>query len=131
MDMLIPTEIDWLNAYYGVFDAWDATFNFWIAATFAVIVAVHAISKTITTNLRWFLLTLYSLFSITMLSRAAVISHESFVIGGKILELGIPLVPKSDNYLWSATFFFDVSLLLLFLVGSIGILVYIWSVGRE
>jgi len=28
MDMLIPTEIDWLNAYYGVFDAWDATFNF-------------------------------------------------------------------------------------------------------
>ena len=45
MDTLIPTEIDWLSAYYGVFDAWDATFNFWITATFAVIVAVHAISK--------------------------------------------------------------------------------------
>ena len=55
MDVQVSTEIDWLNAYYGVFNTWDATFNFWITATFAVIVAIHAISKTITPKLRWYL----------------------------------------------------------------------------
>ena len=131
MDTTAVTEIDWLNAYYGVFGIWDATFNFWITATFAVIVAVHAISKTITTKLRWFLLVLYLLFSATMLSRAAVVTRESFIVNKRLHELGITLYPDTTEYLWSATFFFDLSLLLLFIVGSIGTLAYIWSAGRE
>ena len=60
----------------------QATFNFWmLPLADSRLLWLSMRCKTKTTNLRWFLLTLYSLFSITMLSRAQVIKIELPMVG--------------------------------------------------
>lgn len=122
-------EIDWLSAYYGMVTAWDATFNFWLTATFAVIVAVHVLNRGITTKLKWFLFSLYGLFSIHMFSRSIYVSKEGILIQERLAELGISISP--EHYFLSANAAADFSLLLLFLLGSLGTLVFIASAGKH
>ena len=125
MDNQVAYEIDWVAAFYSMLGAWDATFNFWITVTFAIIVAVHVLGDGVTTKLRWLILTLYSLFSAQILARSAAIGEQSQYIEARLVELGIDVV--SEDYVVSTIFLADLLLLVLFLVGTIGTLAFIYT----
>ena len=129
MDNQISLEVDWVNAFYSMMEIWDATFNFWLTVTFAIIVAVNVLGFGVTEKLRWLILTLYSLFSLFVLSRSVAISQQSQYIESRLAELGIDLVP--EDYFPSTIFLTDLLLLILFLVGTIGTLVFVYTSGRS
>ncbi len=129
MNEAFSQEVDFLSAYYGMVAAWDATLNFWLTATFAVVVAVHVLDRGITTRLKWLLFFLYGLFSIHMLSRSVYITNEGILIQERLREMGIEI--SSADYFLTAQSIADFSLILLFLSGSIGTLVFIWYSGKS
>ena len=124
----MSVEIDWLGAYYGMVTAWDATLNFWLTATFAVVVAVHVLDRGMTKQLKWFLFSLYGLFSIHMFSRSVYVTNEGILIQEKLRDLGIEI--SSSEYFLSAHSAADFSLFMIFVLGSIGTLVFIFFSGR-
>ncbi len=129
MSPSVSKEVDWLGAYYGMVTAWDATLNFWLTATFAVVVAVHVLDRGITPKLKWFLFFLYGLFSTHMLSRSIYITKEGILIQDHLRSLGIQISP--EDYFVSAQSIADFSLILLFAFGSIGTLVFIFYSGKR
>ena len=126
MDNQIALEIDWVNAFYSMMGLWDMTLNFWLTATFAIIVAVHVLGDGVTARLRWLILMLYSFFSAFTLSRSLAIGVQSEYIESRLKELGIDLVTQESIILLS-----DLLLLTLFLIGTIGTLVFVYTSGRS
>ena len=47
----LSVEIDLWPTWYAAFSTWDSTINFWITATFAVLVASHSLRNSMTTQL--------------------------------------------------------------------------------
>ena len=61
--MEVETEIDWVAAWYDTWTVIDSTINFWITATFAVIVAIHALGEKATKQVTRPVAALYAGFS--------------------------------------------------------------------
>jgi hypothetical protein len=70
-------EVDWVAAWYGVWNIWDSTIGFWMTATFAVIVATHALGNRATREVTRPLAILYATFSTYTILRGITISLES------------------------------------------------------
>ena len=118
----MSVEIDWIAAWYGVYAAWDATINFWLTGTFAVIVAVHALGKRATKPVTRLVASLYGAFSVYTLMRSVAIGAETFFIAERIESLGI----SSERVFFSDFgWYADYLMLGIFMFGSVATVVFV------
>ena len=119
----LPVEFDLWSAWYGAFGTWDSTINFWLTATFALIVATHTLSHSMTVTLRRLLAYLYSAFCIYTLLRGTSLYLEGVNLSTTMINHGITFSPASAL----ANFLSNVTILLIFLFGSAGALRFLMA----
>ena len=114
--MEYSNEIDWLAAWYLSYGVWDSTINFWITATFAVLVAVHALGDKATLQITRPIAMLYGAFSIYTILRAIGIYGEA----SRILEIVTdPSIDLFANGTYRFGYFADYLLWAIYACGSI------------
>ena len=115
--MQVTAEIDWVSAWYDTWAVMDSTINFRITATFAVIVAIHALGEKATRHVKIPVAALYFGFSMFSASRMGLIFTESETIMRALQEAGIDMFGDGATYgFWTAVGV--VSLVLTFVFGT-------------
>ena len=120
-------EIDWVAAWFDLIALWDTTISFWMSATFAVIVATHALGSRVTPLLTRLLAGLYGAFSLYTLIRLIGLSDDSRYISERLAEAQIRLRP--EGFSWSVIS--DVILWWIFVIGSVLTIYFILSAPRK
>ncbi|NRB70948.1 MAG: hypothetical protein HRU51_03430 [Xanthomonadales bacterium] len=110
----LPVEIDLWSTWYAAFSTWDSTINFWITATFAVLVASHSLRNSMTTQLSRYLAGLYVAFCLYTLLRAGSIYVEAYKLSWVMMEYGIGFSRASSLM----NFLSNLTMLLIFIVAS-------------
>ncbi len=121
-------EIDWFAAWYGNFQVWDSTINFWLTATFAVIVAIHALGERATKRITRLVAALYGAFSLYTALRGLAISKETLYLMETIKSLGID---AEASFFSSAGVYADALMLVIFLFGSVATTIFVLTASRE
>ena len=93
-------ETDWVAAWFDLIALWDTTISFWMSATFAVIVAIHALGERVTPSLKRLLAGLYGGFSLFTLVRLVGLAEDGRFISERLAEAQIRLRP--EGFGWSA-----------------------------
>ena len=119
----LPVEYDLWSAWYGAFSTWNSTINFWLTATFALIVATHTLSQSMTITLRRLLSYLYGAFCTYTLLRGISLYLEGVNLSSTMIAHGIRFSPASAL----TNFLSNVVILLIFLFGSAGALRFLLS----
>ena len=126
--MKYSPEIDWITAWYGSYAAWDESINFWLTATFAVIVAVHALGDRVIPLLCRIIAFLYLAFSFYTGSRIVSLALEGAYIMEQMEKIGVEL--KAD-YFGSIGFYGDLVLYGLFFFGTLATVVFVLTAPRR
>ena len=87
MDSAEVTEF-W-SAWYAAFGTWDSTINFWLTATFAVVVAAHTLRESMTKRLARLLAWLYGAFCLYTLLRGGSLYIEGVSLSSQMMANGI------------------------------------------
>ena len=120
-------DIDWMAAYYGNFELGDSTINFWLTATFAVIVAVHALGANVTKNLTRLIASLYALFSVYTWIRYLYLVDQFEFVSNRVQELA-----NSETFGCGETcFVLDSVIEMLFLGGSLATVIFVLLASRR
>ena len=122
-------EIDWIAAWYEVSASWDTTISFWMTATFAVIVATHALGERVTLSLTRLLACLYGAFSLYTALRLWSTTEEGLYIFEQLQAANLMLKPA--DYLDSSNVYQDVVLWLIIGLGSIATVYFVFSAPRR
>ncbi len=119
-------EINWFDAYYNLFAVWDSTVNFWLTATFAVIVAAHVLREASSKSLTRLLAFLYVGFSLYVFFRGISLFYETFFILDKLSEIGL-----ESNAPLPFGEIGDVIICVLFLVGTAATTHFVLSSAKQ
>ncbi|MEM7218926.1 MAG: hypothetical protein AAF515_11225 [Pseudomonadota bacterium] len=120
----LPVEYDLWSAWFGAFGIWDSTINFWLTATFALVVASHTLRNTMTLGLRRILAYLYGAFCAYTLLRGISLYLEGLNISQAMIAHGIYFSPMSA---W-ANLLSNVMIFVVFVFGSVGALRFLTSI---
>ena len=123
----IAVEVDIWNAWFAAFATWDATINFWLTATFAVIVSTHTLSHSITPSLRRLLATLYIAFCVYTLLRGTSLYLLGVQLSSEMMSQGVRFSPATAL----ANFLSNVAIILIFVGGSIGASRFILTTSKS
>ena len=124
----MSVEIDWISAWYGLYGAWDSTINFWLSATFAVIVAIHALGTRATKSVTRMVAALYAAFSLYTMLRAFGIGKETIFVREKIKSLGIE---AEESFFSSLASYADFVMLGIFFFGSVATSIFVLTAPRR
>ena len=110
---------------YASVDLMDRIFEFWLTASFAVVVASHYVSDRLTTRLATVLAALYGLISLQLVVRY-------FLAIRKMIETRDILVSRGETFALGAAGFAGSLVLATFAVGIVSVLAFVWiSRSRE
>jgi len=98
--MQASREVDWVAAWYDIWGVADATLNFWITATFAVLVAVHALGNRATKQITLPIAILYTGFSLYTAFRVVGILRETQKVVEEITKPDINLFAHYTGIGW-------------------------------
>jgi len=121
-------DIDQLGLHqlrYMSLELVDTTFNLWMSATFATLIAIHFVGRQLKTRALVLIATLYSLFSLLCLVR--IIMNGSSVI---IYSQAIVVEPNSGLDFPFGTVL-TILRLLIFAIGSISTLYFVFRSSKE
>ena len=104
---------------YAILETLDRLFEFWLSASFAVIVAAHFMIGKLNRYLALFMSMAYSLFSFTLAFRFYSNGKKLSEFRDSLLSLGETLNPDASN-------FGGLLLFLTFFVGFLGTNAYVW-----
>jgi hypothetical protein len=110
--------------FYAQFEVLDRSFEFWLTATFSVVVASHFMAGSMTRGLATLMALVYTLFSLAMAWRWRA-------AGLKFAEIRDQLVSAGEYYLVDASNVVGFLLVMTFVVGFSGALVFIWRSFRS
>ncbi len=119
----LPVEVDLLSAWYAAFATWDSTINFWISATFAVLVASHTLRKSMTTQLARYMAALYGAFCLYTFLRALSLYAEGSNLAHVMLDHGITFT----RFGATVNFLSNLTILVIFLASSFITLKFVFS----
>lgn len=119
----LPVELDLWSTWYAVFATWDSTINFWISATFAVLVASHTLRNSMTTQMSRYMAWLYGAFCLYTLLRAVSIYAEGANLANVMMSHGITFT----RFGGLMNFLSNLTILVIFLVGSFFTLKFVLS----
>ena len=103
----------------------DTTFNLWMSATFAVLIAIHFVGRQLKTSALVLIATLYSLFSLLCLVRI-IMSGSSVIMYGQSIE-----AEPSTGLDFPFAIVLTILRLLIFAIGSISALYFIFRSSKE
>lgn len=110
---------------YASVDLMDRIFEFWLTASFAVVVASHYVSDRLTTRLATVLAALYGLISLQLVVRY-------FLAIRKMIETRDLLVSRGETFALGAAGFAGFLVFATFVVGIVSVLAFVWiSRSRE
>ena len=89
------TESELLSVCHQLVTRMDVTLEFWISGTFAVLVTFFFVGNRATTKLKWLSVTLYFIFSCSMIFRYFQLGAIYTIIRTDLEQLG-------SNYIFSA-----------------------------
>ena len=111
----------------SVVEVMNANIEFWLAATFAVAIAFHFASNSISTRIYWLVVTLYIFASTLSILRFIHGATQFVAFNQMLLDAGHQPYPTSP--------FFSISVvwgsILMMLVGTIGCVMYMRSAGKR
>ena len=122
-------EVDWVAAWYEIYAVWDATINFWITATFAVIIAVHVLGPRATKTVTIPIALLYTGFSLYTGFRFMGIGIESLKVVEEISKFDIDLFSHYSWFNWGRAS--DIALAVTFVGGTIYTIYFVGSAHRR
>ena len=126
--MQVSREVDWVTAWYEIWAVFDATINFWITATFAVIIAIHALGDRATKPVTRPIALLYAGFSLYTAFRTAGISMESQKV---IEEISKPDIDLFAYYSFNWGGIGDGVLFVTFLIGTIYTIYFVLTAHKR
>ena len=106
--------------FYAQLDLMDRTYEFWLSATFAVVVASHFMAGSLSRRLAAFIALVYSLFSFAVALRWMSATRRFGVVRQQLISSG------EVHDLESGTIV-GILLALTFAAGFVGTLAFIWS----
>ena len=119
----VPIDADLWTAWFSAYDAWDSTINFWLTATFAVIIAAHALSSSMTPRLSRLIAGLYGAFCMYTIFRGISVYLQAASIYSNMLGAGI----KFSEIGATMDLFADITISLVIVIGSYGTLRFVLS----
>jgi len=115
---------DALELMAGEVSQIDAAFQFWLASTFAVIVAAHSIRETMTNRLKATITLLYVLLAIYSLTKSLGDFHQLMYLADFAATQGYELPTELNSIAGVIRF-------LLYFVGTIAAVIFVWSPGSN
>ena len=92
------TETELLTAYWEVAERMDANFQFWLSGTFAMLLSFHFAGNTFGKTLKWFLVALYVIFSVTFFSKFYAWGVMSLLIRDDLVALNTSYLVLSEGH---------------------------------
>ena len=128
--MQVTREVDWVAAWYEIWGVYDATINFWITVTFAVIVAVHALGIRATRQVTFPLAALYTSFSLYTALRSIGLYSDTKKVVEELKKADIDFFQYNSTTLdWGALA--DVVLAAIFLFGTVFTIYFILTAHKR
>jgi hypothetical protein len=112
------------DIYFSALGTMDRIFEFWLTASFAVVVASHFISSSMSRGLALLMSSAYVLFSAAMAARFLIVSFKMNETQGRLVSIG-------ESYPGELSQFVGILLVSLFAVGSVGVLAFVWRAYRQ
>lgn len=112
------------EVYFSALAVMDQILEFWLTASFAVVVASHFMSSNMGRRLALFLSSVYLLFS-------AVVAARYIIVASKMIEIRDQLIAADGSYFSGLTQFVGIALAALFLLGCSGVLWFVWSTHKR
>lgn len=112
------------DAFYAALGVMDQVFEFWLTATFAVVVASNFMTGRLNRRLAGLIAAAYSFFSVAMLFRWMIAS-------GQMLDKRDRLIVAGENYPLEASNIAGLLMIMTYAIGLVAALFFVWSAYRE
>ena len=113
-----PTDV--YDLQYTVVALMDSTFQFWLSASFAVIIATHFAAEKLSRLVRRLVSTLYLTATILFLTRVMHVGYQFFSYNDMLIAEGLAPFPSHP----AARVIISVGMLTIMVLGTIGTLYY-------
>ena len=119
------SDAELLNLFYVMAQQLDQQFEFWLAATFSLVIASHYLRGQMSRKMFLLLETTYILFTLFILSRLANVFMRASAIVTQENERGINASSSLATYTSGAL------MLLIFVIGTTGAMYFLWTNYKE
>ncbi|MFN3232484.1 MAG: hypothetical protein ACE363_10030 [Alphaproteobacteria bacterium] len=102
----------------------DSTFEYWVSATFALVIAAHYVGTSLPRHMKGFLALMYVLVTALLIYRYTLSSDIALGLGNKLNENGMLLVSQEIRDFTPIFYFVRYAI---FVIGSLGALYFLMT----